>query len=650
MDTQPWDAVVATFHRPNSIHGSELSRIGRENVQSSGTRNSKSPDLPPNYIEGPAESIGNGMITWPAQERYATASAAYNQESSTTLSNSGIDISPVFGQSFSMPTTVSSGSSDVTDLSVTQPDSGHYTPALLLDQTVTSSFGGFAIPAPHPTPAASSVAFNPDHPWTLGSQAPCDSPYGCANPFAVHVGDSSNNFGTQSKESGYSHRNVPAEMDPFELPSPIGEAGPVLSSQPMSRKDNSSRTVSLFSIQATDSSSNAFASPHLSALPGVSRRSSLNQADGVSIASGLSLTVSDYASFGPVFHNQLQSPMSPEGEFMPHSARYVAVESPLGNRFSRLVSLRSLDQPSFSEADFKSDLIEDQLDPDAEWASGHSPDSLSAPRRGSEEMDIAYARDNQLYRVGPSTDGLYHCPYEGEEGCEHKPNKLKCTYDKYVDSHLKPYRCKALSCGDQQFSSTACLLRHEREAHGMHGHGTKPYACPYAECDRSVSGKGFPRRWNLLDHMRRVHDYTGPTSNGSDSPACSPPGAKATALPSAKRKLSTGQKGARQQGKKAKAKSASRPNQPNAPDAPKASQVQLTMQLRTLNDECSSLHSRWRRYAHELASKQTLLRSHHLDVQIKGIQQAAAEIDRLEVELRQVQPGTEESTTNVKPD
>lgn len=50
---------------------------------------------------------------------------------------------------------------------------------------------------------------------------------------------------------------------------------------------------------------------------------------------------------------------------------------------------------------------------------------------------------------------------------------------KYLDSHLKPYRCKVPACMDAQlqFSSNACLFRHEREAHGFHGHGDNPHLC-----------------------------------------------------------------------------------------------------------------------------------------------------------------------------
>lgn len=71
-----------------------------------------------------------------------------------------------------------------------------------------------------------------------------------------------------------------------------------------------------------------------------------------------------------------------------------------------------------------------------------------------------------------------------------------------------------------QFSSNACLFRHEREAHGLHGHGDNPHLCLFEGCDRSVPGNGFPRRWNLFDHMRRVHDYT--SSERSSSPEPSP--------------------------------------------------------------------------------------------------------------------------------
>lgn len=73
-------------------------------------------------------------------------------------------------------------------------------------------------------------------------------------------------------------------------------------------------------------------------------------------------------------------------------------------------------------------------------------------------------------------------------------------------------------CAESQFSSAACRLRHEREAHGMHGHGERPYMCKFEGCDRASYGNGFPRRWNLNDHMKRVHDYVDPETSPGSSP------------------------------------------------------------------------------------------------------------------------------------
>ncbi|KAF2122796.1 hypothetical protein BDV96DRAFT_608666 [Lophiotrema nucula] len=140
-------------------------------------------------------------------------------------------------------------------------------------------------------------------------------------------------------------------------------------------------------------------------------------------------------------------------------------------------------------------------------------DALEAKTMEEEQGKIA--RSHPLYQAQPDDNGKYHCPQEGKAGCNHKPTPLKCNYDKYVDSHLKPFRCNKKACVGVQFSSTACLLRHEREAHGMHGHGSRPHLCHFTDCERSVPGNGFPRRYNLFDHMKRVHDYTGPTTEPS---------------------------------------------------------------------------------------------------------------------------------------
>ncbi|KAL9123768.1 MAG: hypothetical protein Q9217_006836 [Psora testacea] len=154
---------------------------------------------------------------------------------------------------------------------------------------------------------------------------------------------------------------------------------------------------------------------------------------------------------------------------------------------------------------------------------GYGPPQYPLPntsRRTSEGEPTVTARKHPLYQTQPRDDGLYHCPFEDSEACKHSPEKLKCNYDKHLDSHLKPYRCRNPDCTLLKFSSTACLLRHEREAHGLHGHGDKPYPCLFHDCDRSQPGQGFPRQWNLRDHMKRVHGFIVPdTSNGNDYPS-----------------------------------------------------------------------------------------------------------------------------------
>lgn len=48
----------------------------------------------------------------------------------------------------------------------------------------------------------------------------------------------------------------------------------------------------------------------------------------------------------------------------------------------------------------------------------------------------------------------------------------------------------------------------------MHGH--KPFYCKYLDCERSLEGNGFPRRWNRQDHQKRVHHDSREDDTGSD--------------------------------------------------------------------------------------------------------------------------------------
>ena len=52
----------------------------------------------------------------------------------------------------------------------------------------------------------------------------------------------------------------------------------------------------------------------------------------------------------------------------------------------------------------------------------------------------------------------------------------------------------------------------------MHGHGDRPHLCHYPGCDRSIPGNGFPRRYNLFDHMKRVHDFKEEPTSSTGSP------------------------------------------------------------------------------------------------------------------------------------
>lgn len=62
----------------------------------------------------------------------------------------------------------------------------------------------------------------------------------------------------------------------------------------------------------------------------------------------------------------------------------------------------------------------------------------------------------------------------------------------------------------------------------MHGHGDRPHLCYYPGCERGIPGNGFPRRYNLFDHMKRVHDHREeqPTLGQLHSPGSRQAGAR----------------------------------------------------------------------------------------------------------------------------
>lgn len=74
-----------------------------------------------------------------------------------------------------------------------------------------------------------------------------------------------------------------------------------------------------------------------------------------------------------------------------------------------------------------------------------------------------------------------------------------------MDKHDRPYRCSDPACAKLQgFTYSGGLLRHEREVHGKHGGPKSQMMCPFPDCKRHL-GKGFTRKENLNEHVRRVH-------------------------------------------------------------------------------------------------------------------------------------------------
>ncbi|KAF2670510.1 hypothetical protein BT63DRAFT_239890 [Microthyrium microscopicum] len=121
---------------------------------------------------------------------------------------------------------------------------------------------------------------------------------------------------------------------------------------------------------------------------------------------------------------------------------------------------------------------------------------------GSEPADSDEVLENLLGELEPSEDGKYHCQDVNAEdhACDFIADR-KCMLRKHLESTLKTNICRHMDCHGMQFSSKAVLTRHEKEAHGMHA--ACQFFCPVPTCERH--NRGFPREYNMGDHIQRVH-------------------------------------------------------------------------------------------------------------------------------------------------
>lgn len=104
--------------------------------------------------------------------------------------------------------------------------------------------------------------------------------------------------------------------------------------------------------------------------------------------------------------------------------------SPLTSVSSNSPALQSLDTFSLGGHASQPMMAPEELEGSMIPAMGD--DQVSMPgwngRRTVGEGESA--RDHPLYKNAyPKADGLFHCPWEGQASCNHKPEKLKCNYE-----------------------------------------------------------------------------------------------------------------------------------------------------------------------------------------------------------------------------
>ncbi|KAK1757302.1 hypothetical protein QBC47DRAFT_153916 [Echria macrotheca] len=172
-------------------------------------------------------------------------------------------------------------------------------------------------------------------------------------------------------------------------------------------------------------------------------------------------------------------------------------------RHLRQLSLAALTaNPGEEGEDSDSDHESDTLMPQA----GSGGQAATTSRQPVDEEESF--KNHPLYlNAAQEKDGLWHCPWEGEGYCDHKPSVLPADFDKFVKQHLQSLMCKVEGCesGNTAFATQEILYLHEQKEHGMHKGGGR-YLCTSPGCGRSRPGNGFANKWVQLEHIKNVHE------------------------------------------------------------------------------------------------------------------------------------------------
>jgi len=146
-------------------------------------------------------------------------------------------------------------------------------------------------------------------------------------------------------------------------------------------------------------------------------------------------TLDEWTLPGPQLDSTTNSPLNYSPSLEDLSPKYVQDLPEFADFPPYTTSDRTLRKPVGPRSKINGDVTAARH-PRLNGTSEASEESFRFVGRSSLEADNT-ARDHALYQnVTVQADGLYHCPWEGKEGCQHKPEKLKCNYE--YDFFLSP--------------------------------------------------------------------------------------------------------------------------------------------------------------------------------------------------------------------